>query len=137
MINGAFCAVFHNLTLTHCPAVKANFSRSLGFILKLYLWTVSPTSGVIFYVQEASIFWLHFFFCKLWALYKIPPYKNQDVFFLWMPPGHQWQKKTHTSLNSYLGKEKNISHYFFEDEQKTMIQSSFYLQQIGLFFGNI
>ena len=34
MINEAFCAVFHNLTLTHCPAVKANFSRSLCFVFK-------------------------------------------------------------------------------------------------------
>ena len=117
---------------------KLTFHALLVLFLKLYFWRASPTSGVIFYVQEATIFWLHLFFCcKVWALYKIPPYENQDVFFLWMPPGHQWQKMTHTSLNSYLGKEKNISHYFFGDEQKTMIQSSFYLQQIGLFFGNI
>ena len=131
MINGAFCAVFHNLTLTHCPAHAL-------FFLKLYFWRASPTSGVIFYVHCAGGIYILVTPFFLQTLYKIPPYENQDVFFfLWMLPGHQWQKMTHTSLNSYLGKEKNISHYFFGDEQKTMIQSSFYLQQIGLFFGNI
>ena len=144
MINEAFCAVFHNLTLTHCPAVKANFSRSLGFVFKAFFWRASPTSGAILYVQEAPIFWLHLFFfanfelCTEFHLMKIRMYfffgcllaiKRQCIALT--------QKMTHTSPNSYLGKEKNISRHFFGDEQKTMIQSSFYPQQIGLFFGNI
>ena len=75
MINGAFCAVFHNLTLTHCPA-----HALLVLFLKLYFWRASPNSGVIFYMQETTIFWLHLFFvanfelCTKFHLMKIRMY---------------------------------------------------------------
>ena len=109
MINGAFCAVFHNLTLTHCQA-----HALLVLFLKLYFWRASPTSGVIFYVQEASIFWLHLFFlvanlelCTKFYLMKIRMY-----FFFGCLPAINGKNDSHLSQFIFRKRKKYFTLFF-------------------------
>ena len=117
---------------------KLTFHALFVLFLKLYFWRASPTSGVIFYVQEASIFWLHLFFLlqTLSFVQNSTLWKSGCIFSLDASRPSMAKNDSHLSQFIFRKRKKYFT-LFFRGRAKNDDSVFLLPAKIGLFFGNI